>query len=131
MASLRSIRTFKKDSCRALEYGSWWFYTGCRSRISRKMKFAHPLFLLLSLGPIVWCVYSFLRSSRPLGAMLKALSMAAILLALGEPSLTLPETKAAKVVLVDTSASISKQELARASSIAQAAEASKGRNWIK
>lgn len=57
--------------------------------------------------------------------------MAAILFALAEPSLTLPETKAAKVVLVDTSASISKQELARASSIAQAAEGSKGRNWIK
>jgi Ca-activated chloride channel homolog len=95
------------------------------------MKFAHPLFLLLSFVPIVWCVYSFLRSSRPLGAVLKALSMAAILFALAEPSLTLPETKAAKVVLVDTSASISKQELARASSIAQTAEDNKGRNWVK
>ena len=94
------------------------------------MSFAHPLFLL-SLLPLVWGVYSFKRSSRPAGAVLKALSMAAILFALAEPSLTLPETKAAKVVLVDTSASISKQELARASSIAQAAEGSKGRNWIK
>jgi Ca-activated chloride channel homolog len=95
------------------------------------MKFAHPWFLLVSFGPIVWCIYSLLRSSRPLSAALKALSMAAILVALAEPSLTLPETKAAKVILIDTSASVSSQELARACSMAQRAEDKKGRNWAK
>ncbi len=50
---------------------------------------------------------------------------------LSEPTITLPQTRIAKVVLVDTSASITTQDLARASSLSRDLEQARGRNWIK
>ncbi len=100
------------------------------------MKFAHPWVLLLLLAPAVWVAYSWAtyhRQSvgRTAMLLLKGLSLAAILLALSEPSTTFPETKTAVVVLLDTSASITGPDLDRASAIAREIEARKGRNWVK
>ena len=53
------------------------------------------------------------------------------MLALSEPKLSIPETKMAVAVLVDTSASLSPQDLARASELADALERSRGRHWIR
>ncbi|MGA8029793.1 MAG: VWA domain-containing protein, partial [Bryobacteraceae bacterium] len=68
---------------------------------------------------------------KRLSFTLKALSFAAILLAIAEPVITLPETKTGAVVLVDTSASITRADLARASSIIAQIERHKHANWMK
>lgn len=94
------------------------------------MKFAHPLVLAAALVPLGWCVYSFFRARPKWPPVLKALSLVAIVLALAEPNMTLPETRRAEVVLVDTSASISAADQARARSIAQKIEEMRGRNWV-
>ncbi len=95
------------------------------------MTFSHPLLLALVLVPLTWTAYSFRHTRRPLRLILKGLSFAAILFALSEPIITLPQTRIAKVVLVDTSASITTQDLARASSLSRDLERQKGRNWVK
>ncbi len=100
------------------------------------MTFAHPWLLLLLLAPAAWLFFQwpvYYRQSRGrlLTFLFKALSLAAILLALAEPVITLPETKTAEVVLVDTSASITPQDLANASALARGIESRKGRNWVK
>ncbi len=95
------------------------------------MTFAHPWVLALVLLPLAWIVFSLRHTPRPLRLMLKGFSIAAILFALSEPIVTLPQTRIAKVVLVDTSASITEQDLARASSLARDLERERGRNWIK
>ncbi len=100
------------------------------------MKFAHPVILLLLMAPMAWVVYSwetYRRQSlgRAVMLLLKGLSLAAILFALSEPSMILPETKTAEVVLLDTSASITPADLNRASAIAREIEAHRGRNWVK
>ena len=51
------------------------------------------------------------RPARRWRWLLKTLAFVAIILALAEPKLTLPETKMAVAVLVDTSASVSPQDL--------------------
>ncbi len=95
------------------------------------MTFAHPLFLFLLVLPLAWAVYSFRGTSRRWGLCLKAASLMAILVALSEPVLTVPETKTATVVLVDTSASIRPDDLQHASDFVRAAASAKGRNWMR
>jgi Ca-activated chloride channel homolog len=93
--------------------------------------FAHPWLLLLILAPLGWAVREWPVSARRLNMVMKAASFAAILLALAEPSVTMPETKTGAVVLVDTSASISDADLRRESSIVSGIVASRGRNWMR
>src|SRR5207248_2182507 len=68
---------------------------------------------------------------RHLGFTLKALSLAAILLAMAEPTITLPQTKTGAVVLVDTSTSITRDDLAHASSLVAQMTRHKHANWMK
>ena len=100
------------------------------------MTFTHPWLLLLLLAPAAWLIlqwpaYHRQSRGRALAFLFKTLSLAAILLALTEPVLTLPETKTAEVLLVDNSASITSQDLARASALARDIQSRKGRNWVK
>ncbi len=95
------------------------------------MSFTHPWFLFLVLAPLLWIFLAWRKTARPLALVLKGLSFAAILLALAEPTITLPETRTAEVVLVDTSASITPEDLARASSLARDIERRKGSNWVR
>ncbi len=95
------------------------------------MTFAHPLLLLLSLLPLGWVAYTWRTSPRRLSLVLKGLGFAVVFLALAQPVVTLPATKIAEFVLVDTSGSITSQDLARASSLARDVEHRRGGNWVK
>jgi Ca-activated chloride channel homolog len=95
------------------------------------VKFGQPLFLALVLVPLGICLYSFFRSSKPWRSILKALSAAAILFALAEPHLTIPETRHAVVALLDTSASITEQGLEKAKTLVRQMEQERGRNWFR
>jgi len=95
------------------------------------MTFAHPWFLPLVLAPLAWAAWEWRDCARRAGLVLKAAALAAILLALAEPRLTFYESKVAVAILVDTSASISGQDLEFASSTATAVERGRGRNWAQ
>src|SRR5690606_27671774 len=91
--------------------------------------------LLFSLIPLLWAWWTWrkrvLDFKQQIGLLLKALSILAIILALAEPSVPVSETKTAVAVLVDTSASISAQDLSKASAIADRLESASGRNWMR
>jgi Ca-activated chloride channel homolog len=95
------------------------------------MTFVHPWLLVCVIAPIAWIAWSWRSSTRHVNVTLKGLSFAAILVALAEPSITMPETKTGAVVLVDTSGSITRDDLARASSIITDMEKHKRGNWMK
>ena len=86
------------------------------------------VFLLLPLG---WALFEWRRTRRVTALLLKTLSFFAIILALAEPTMTVPQTKMAVAVLVDTSASVAPQDLARASEFAAALNKARGRHWIR
>jgi len=85
-------------------------------------------FLLLPLG---WMLFELRRTRRTIALFLKTAAFVAIILALAEPKLTIPETKMAVAVLIDTSASVSSQDLKRASELADSIEKARGRHWIR
>ena len=95
------------------------------------MTFEHAWVLTFLVLPLGWMLFEWRRTRRSLALLLKTLSIIAIILALSEPTLSTPETKMAVAVLVDTSASLSPQDLARASELADAIERSRGRHWIR
>ncbi|MBV8809849.1 MAG: VWA domain-containing protein, partial [Acidobacteriaceae bacterium] len=94
------------------------------------MSFVHPWFLLLSFAPVCWVVYAWSSAARRRELLLKAASFAAILIALSEPTVTMPQTRTGAVVLVDTSRSITRSDLEHASAIASAVVRERGRNWV-
>ena len=95
------------------------------------MTFERPWVLLLAWLPLAWLAWEW-RGGRQRPAMaLKALALLAVLLALAEPSLQVFETKMAISVLADTSASVSDQDLARASEAAAAIWRQRGRHQVR
>jgi uncharacterized membrane protein/uncharacterized protein YegL len=95
------------------------------------MTFERPWMLLLALVPLLWAAWEWRRSERKLALALKALSFAAVLLAIAEPVLRTFETKTAVVVLADTSASISADDLKKESDYLNSMQSAKGRNVMK
>ncbi|HLY16067.1 MAG TPA: VWA domain-containing protein [Bryobacteraceae bacterium] len=95
------------------------------------MTFAHPWLLSLVLLPVAWAAWEWRISLRRAPLLAKAASLIAILLALAEPRLTFYESRVALAVLVDTSASVSQQDLDKASSDATTVEKGRGRNWTQ
>jgi Ca-activated chloride channel homolog len=96
------------------------------------MSFVHPWALLFAaVLLLLWFLYSWRRSTRHARLLLKSASFAAVILALAEPVITMPETKTGAVVLVDTSGSVTRDDLARASSMITEIERHKHRNWMK
>ncbi len=95
------------------------------------MTFQHAWVLVFLLLPLGWAVVEMRRTRRTVALALKALTFIAIILALSEPRITLPETKMAVAVLVDTSASVSQQDLTRASALAGAIDKARGRHWVR
>jgi Ca-activated chloride channel family protein len=93
--------------------------------------FENPLFLFAAPIPLLWLFFELRRTKRRLSAVLKALSFSAILIALAEPTLATSEDKMAVAVLVDTSASISNDDLGRARGLANTIEKNRGRNWVQ
>jgi Ca-activated chloride channel family protein len=99
------------------------------------MSFDRPWWLLIGLLPLAWWAWTWRKSNldrqQAAGLALKALSLLAVTLALAQPKLSLTQTKAAVVVLADTSASVSEKDLAQASRIVQEIEKARGRHWMK
>lgn len=87
--------------------------------------------LLLLVPVIAWAVWEWPRLARRTGLILKVCAIAAILLALCEPRLGVWETKMAVAVLVDTSASVSEEDLERASRLVAELERARGRHWMR
>jgi uncharacterized membrane protein/uncharacterized protein YegL len=95
------------------------------------MSFVHPLALILVIAPLAWTALLWRRSMRHTALVLKCLSLIAIVLALAEPTTTLPTNRTGVVVLVDTSNSISREDLNRASSIVAEIQRRRHANWMK
>ncbi len=95
------------------------------------MTFDHPWLLLLALVPVAWVVWEWRESGRHLALLLKAGSFTAIVLALASPHMVVYETKVAVAVLVDTSASVTPQDLAKESDMANQVERARGRHWTR
>jgi uncharacterized membrane protein len=93
--------------------------------------FEHPWLVLGALLPAVWLVWEWRESARRVALALKAAGLAAVVIALSEPRLTVYETKEAAAILVDTSASETQQDLARASDLATRIESARGRRWTR
>src|SRR5690242_16796223 len=93
--------------------------------------FEHPWILSLLILPVAFAIWSWKFAPSRIGLVLKALMLAAVVLALAEPRIDVQESKIAAVVLVDTSAGLSNADLARASEIATNIEKSRGRHWVR
>jgi len=95
------------------------------------MTFDHPWLVPIAFAPLVWAAWEWRNSARRGGLIVKAAALAAILLALAAPRLTYYESKIGLAILVDTSASVSQQDLDAASATATAVEKGRGRNWTQ
>ncbi len=99
------------------------------------MSFERSWVLLFALLPLLWGWWTWRKGvldfKQQIGLLLKVLSLLAIILALAEPSIPVSETKTAVAVLVDTSASVTAQDLAKASGLADRLENASGRNWMR
>jgi len=95
------------------------------------MNFERPWMALVALAPLVWAAVSWRSASRRGALVLKAQVVAAALLALAEPRVTILGSKMAVAILTDTSASVSAADLKRESELAAGIEAARGRNWTE
>ncbi|MFZ0589061.1 MAG: VWA domain-containing protein, partial [Bryobacteraceae bacterium] len=95
------------------------------------MIITQPLYLALAVLPLAYLIYEWRSGGRRLALVLKVASLLAIVVALSEPTITMPETKTGVVVLVDTSGSISDQDLAQAGSLISSMGQAVGRNWMR
>ncbi len=95
------------------------------------MSFDHPWVLLALLLPLGWAAWEWRETGRRLALVLKASTFALIILALSSPRIVVFESKVAVVVLADTSASVSADDLGRVSSIATEVERGRGRHWTR
>jgi uncharacterized membrane protein len=95
------------------------------------MTFEHPWLLLLVLIPAAWAAWEWRTAARHSGLLLKAGTFAAVLLSLAQPRVTVYRSTVAAAVLVDTSASVSTDDLATASAFATQVERARGSNWVR
>src|ERR1700730_5811893 len=105
----------------------------CRQHVLEEgvMTFERGWVLLFLSLPVAWLLFEWRKTRRTTALVLKTLAFLAIVLALAEPRLTLPETKMAVAVLVDTSASVSSADLTHASQLVSTLEETHGRHWIR
>jgi uncharacterized membrane protein len=95
------------------------------------MSFAHPWLLLLLVLPAAWAAQEWNSSTRRAALLLKAGALAAILAALAMPRIEVYRSKVAVVLLADTSASVTGQDLSVESAFADQAQRARGRHWLK
>jgi Ca-activated chloride channel homolog len=100
------------------------------------MRFGREWALALLWIPFAWAWFEATRPqstrARRLPALaLKTATFALILLALAEPSIEISRSRVALGVLVDTSASVSPEDLARASRLVSSMNDNKGRNFLR
>ena len=92
------------------------------------MNFERGWVLIFAIVPLLWAAWEWRLSARRLSLGLKVAALIAVILALSEPRLLYKDRKVAVAVLVDTSASVSQQDLAAASSLAARIEQARGGN---
>ncbi|MEO8372848.1 MAG: VWA domain-containing protein, partial [Candidatus Solibacter sp.] len=95
------------------------------------MSFDHPWILLALLLPLAWAAWEWRDTARRLALGLKAATFFLIVLALSGPRMLVYQTKVAVAVLADTSASVSPEDLARESAIANEVQRGHGRHWTR
>jgi uncharacterized membrane protein/uncharacterized protein YegL len=95
------------------------------------MTFERPWMALAAILPFVWLAWEWRRTNRKLGLALKALSLAAVLFAISEPRLSFTESKVALAVMVDTSASVSAEDLRKASALVSSILNRRGSNFVQ
>ena len=95
------------------------------------MTFERAWALFLILLPVGWAAWEWRASTRRVALLLKTGAFVAILLALAEPRITVYQSKVAAAVLVDTSASVSPDDLRTESAFAAQVEKARGRNWTR
>jgi Ca-activated chloride channel family protein len=95
------------------------------------MTFGNLWPLVLLPLPLLWMGLRWRHTETRTGLVLKAMMLAAVILALTEPLLPVWETKVAVTILADTSASVTDADLKRASEIVAGIEARKGRHWTR
>ena len=80
-----------------------------------------------------WWIFGRRRRTtwRQIPMVLKACGLAAILVALLQPHLTMPGSRTAAVLLVDTSKSITARDLDRASALVSDISKKQGTNWLR
>ncbi|MCP5119308.1 MAG: VWA domain-containing protein [bacterium] len=93
------------------------------------MSFEHPWALVLVILPPVWLAWEWRRVGNRAGLALKALAGMLALLALAGPRMGVWETKMAVAVLVDTSASVTEEDLEAGSKLASEIQRRRGRHW--
>ena len=95
------------------------------------MSFDYPWVLLALLLPLGWAIWEWRDTGRHLALGLKAATFFLIVLALSGPRMLVYQTKVAVAVLADTSVSVSPEDLARESSIANEVQRGHGRHWTR
>src|ERR1035437_3661839 len=95
------------------------------------MSFDRAWVLLALLLPLGWAAWEWRQSARRLALGLKTAAFVCIVLALSGPRVVVYQTKVAVAVLADTSASVSPEDLARESAIANQVERGAGRHWTR
>ena len=95
------------------------------------MTFQHPLALVLLLLPMGWAAWEWRSSARRANLLLKTGALAAILMALAEPRMSVYQSKMAVAMLADTSASVSPQDLRAESVFADKLERARGPHWTR
>jgi Ca-activated chloride channel homolog len=85
-------------------------------------------FLLL---PALFLFWQWGRGGGRINLILKVLMMTAVVLALAEPRLRISETKVATAVLVDTSSSVTNEDLRGASDLLSRIDSARGRHWMR
>jgi Ca-activated chloride channel homolog len=94
------------------------------------MTFVRAWVLLFALAPIAWAFLEWRNSARKLALTLKAAALALVIIALAEPNIKYNDTKVAIAALVDTSASVSSQDLTAASTLLDRIEKNRGSNVL-
>lgn len=96
------------------------------------MTFERAWVLIFALAPAAWCFWEWRRSIRVPGGrlrlLLKAISLAAVIIAFAEPRIDSSETKLAITALVDNSASMSPSDLTRANALVTELRRAQGRH---
>ena len=95
------------------------------------MTFDRAWVLLALLLPLGWAAWEWRETARRLALGLKAAAFVCIVLALSGPRVVVYQTKVAVAVLADTSASVSPEDLARESAIANQVERGAERHWTR
>ena len=95
------------------------------------MSFEHGWVLLLVLLPIGWGAREWFHTRRKRALILKVLAIVCVLLALADPRLQTSDSRMGVAILVDTSLSVSEEDLTRASQLASSIEGARGRHWTR